>query len=416
MTMDEAKTILVGVTGGIAAYKVLEVVSSLRKAGHVVRVAMTPSAQKFVAPLSFAGVSGQAVLTASFPEVGSGTMEDWYPHLYPATEADLFLLAPATANGIGQVANGLGRDVVSTSALSLRADCARVFCPAMNVEMWEQATVRTNVARLEDLGWHRVGPTAGHLACGMAGQGRLAEPSEILAAVESQLGTALTGKDLAGKRVLVLSGPTREHFDPVRYIGNPSSGKMGREIALAALARGASVEFVSGPVSAANLPGARNGASNRLSIEKVVSAEEMLGAARERFASADIVVYVAAVADYRPVERSETKGAKKSGRLTMELEATPDIAATLCAEKQPGQICIGFALQTDNGEARAREKLARKSLDGIVLNYVDTLGADDGAFTFIPAHGSLAEWGRLDKETCAGRILDEAAGMAGRWV
>lgn len=399
--------VLVGVCGGIAAYKVVDVVSRLRKAGLDVRVAMTPAAQQFVTPLTFAALSGHAVLSELFPATGAQTREEAYPHLYPATGADVFLVAPATADMIAKLAQGLADDVVSTSALSLSASCLRVFCPAMNVEMWNQPVVQANVARLEGAGWLRVGPEAGELACGMEGQGRLSEP----AAIEDFVRRSLAARErLAGRRVLIISGPTREHLDPVRFIGNPSSGKMGKALAEEALAEGAEVDFVTGPVADAHLP---RGA--RLHIHSAVSAEDLLKAAQALYAGADVVVYAAAVADYRPVEYHDQKLPKRAGELTIRLEATPDVAATLNAAKRRGQVTIGFALQTEDGVRQARAKLEKKRLDGIVLNALDALGGEDGTYTFLASGnghaGETAEWGHLSKRECARRILGEAAGL-----
>jgi len=397
----KAKKILVGVSGGVAAYKALDVVSALR--GHEVTVCMTASAAAFVTPLSFAAVSGNRVLSSQWPSdatlANATDLEELFPHLYPATEADVFLVVPATANTIANLAQGRGVDAVSTSALSLPKTCQRVFCPSMNVEMWDQDIVRENVLALELHGWQRIGPESGHLACGMTGSGRLAAPADIVEFVTRT-------PQLEGKRVLILSGPTREHMDPVRYIGNPSSGKMGKALAEAARAHGAEVEFISGPVPSPNLP---IGAS----IARVTGAEEMLEAARSRFKQADIVLYVAAVADYTPVSKRDSKAPKESGTVTVELKATPDIAATLCADKRPDQVCIGFALQTEDGEKHAQRKLKAKNLDAIVLNYTDTLGADDGRFTFIAAGAKALEWGRLNKSACATHILEQAILLLG---
>ena len=400
--------ILVGVCGGVAAYKALDVISALRKQGHTVCVAMTPSATHFVSPLTFAAVSGQPVLTDLIPSGESGSLEDQYPHLYPATRCDLFVLLPATANSIARLAHGLGDDVVSCSALSLPAKCRRIFCPSMNVEMWEQGVVQENVSRLETAGWERIGPAAGHLACGMTGVGRLASAEEILNALDKQRDA--DPLNLHNKKVLILSGPTREHLDPVRYIGNPSSGKMGQAIADTAAAAGADVQFVTGPVPGNHLP------NSTVQVQKVISAEDMLAAGRQHAGSADIIIYVAAVADYRPIQSESTKRPKSAGNISLELTATPDIAATLCADKHPDQVAIGFALQTENGERYAIDKLKRKNLDGIVLNYTDSLGADDGNFTFIRRNRNgetdATNWGRLDKTVCARRILIAARDLS----
>jgi phosphopantothenoylcysteine decarboxylase/phosphopantothenate--cysteine ligase len=392
--------VMVAVCGGIAAYKAADLVSRLRKAGHDVQVVMSDAAREFVTPLTFAAVSGHPVLTSLFPREAQTAGEGAYPHLYPATRADAFVVAPATADMMARLAQGFGSDIVSTCALSLPATCLRLFCPAMNVEMWRQPVVQENVRVLEQHGWQRIGPDSGALACGMEGEGRMAEP----AAIAERLQQALAGaRRLAGRRVLVISGPTREHLDPVRFIGNPSTGRMGRALAEEALASGARVDFVTGPVAREQMP-----AGDALRVHPVVSAEDMLKAARKLYRSADIVIYAAAVADYRPVEYHAQKLPKTSGPLVLRLEATPDVAATLNARKQAGQVTIGFALQTEDGLAKAGEKLKRKNLDGIVLNALDALGGDEGTYTFIGATGAPAEWGRISKRECAGRILDEA--------
>jgi phosphopantothenoylcysteine decarboxylase/phosphopantothenate--cysteine ligase len=413
MNDRNSRTVLLGICGGIAAYKAVETASRLRKDGWDVHVAMSPAAQKFVTPLTFAAVSGNPVLTEQFPDASGHSGESLYPHLYPATRADLFVLLPATADMIAKIAHGLGADVVSTGALSLSASCRRVLCPSMNVEMWRQPVVQENVKILESRGWQRIGPASGELACGMTGEGRMAEPAEI---VEKLLGVPVStpiGRpsdagiaNLAGKNVLIISGPTHEHFDPVRYIGNPSSGKMGKAIADEAAAAGAKVTFVSGPVSETNLPAGPN-----VEIHRVTSADEMLAAAQKFYSQSEIVIYAAAVADYRPAEYHAEKLPKKSGELILKLTATPDIAATLNRKKRAGQISIGFALQTNDGAARARAKLKTKNLDGIVLNGIDAMGGDSGIYEFLAAHGKngFVEWGKIAKGDCAKRILAEAA-------
>lgn len=400
-------TVLAGICGGVAAYKAVEVVSRLRKAGAEVHVAMSEAAQEFVTPLTFGAVSGQPVLTTLFPRDPQATGDARYPHLYPATRADLFVLMPATADIMAKIAHGEGSDLVSTCALSLPATCRRVFCPSMNVEMWHQPVVQANVRELEQRGWLRVGPDAGLLACGMEGAGRMSEPAEIS---EVLLGLRQRAQRLAGCRVLIVSGPTREHFDPVRYIGNPSSGKMGKALAEEALAAGAEVDFVTGPVAEENLP-----RGPHLHLHRVVSAEDMLKASQSRYAGAAVVIYAAAVADYRPAEYQAHKLPKQEGELVLRLAATPDVAATLNAAKRPGQVTIGFALQTHDGLAKAGEKLQRKGLDGIVLNGLDALGGESGTYTFIQRAGAgstdVAEWGALSKRACAQHILDAAMAL-----
>lgn len=396
------RTVLLGICGGIAAYKALEVASRLRKAGHSVHVAMTHAARKFVTPLTFAAVSGNPVLDRLFPS-GPAAGESAYPHLYPATRADAFVLAPATANTLGKIAQGLGSDLVSTCALSLPPTCLRLFCPAMNVEMWHQPVVQAHVQTLESRGWIRIGPDRGALACGMEGEGRMSEPAEI---VDRLLALFDAPRPLAGRRILILSGPTREHFDPVRFIGNPSSGKMGRALAEAAAGAGATVDFVTGPVPDEHVP--RHPA---IAIHRVTSAQDMLEKGRAHFASADLIIYAAAVADYRPREYHATKLPKRDDALTLHLEPTPDVAATLNADKRPGQVAIGFALQTHDGFAKASEKMARKHFDGIVLNALDALGGESGHYTWIEPGAAPADWGLLAKSECARRIVARAAAL-----
>lgn len=394
------KTILVGISGGVAAYKALDVVSDLRKQGHRVHVVMTEAATRFVTPTTFAAVSGHPVAHSMWPDPSAPTLEGQYPHLYPATEADVFLLLPATANTISKIAHGEGSDLLSTCALSLPAHCHRIFCPSMNFEMWNNVFVQENVHKLEYEGWLRLGPESGHLACGMTGAGRLKEPSEILAEIKDILDRPLP---LAGQQVLIVSGPTREHLDPIRFIGNPSSGLMGKALAEHAAHLGASVQFVTGPVPNDHLP-----EHPSCSIHRVVGALEMLEMARTQLAESKAVIYVAAVADYRPTTTSDKKLPKSETSLTLELVPNPDISATLNAEKSEDTFAIGFALQTHDGEAHARKKLEKKALDGIVLNYPDSLGAAEGHFSYLAKDAdSFVEWGGIGKREVARRILEQ---------
>lgn len=400
MSALEQGTVLLGICGGVAAYKAVEVASGLRKAGWSVHVAMSAAAQKFVGPVTFAAVTAHPVLTEQFPDPSTHAGDALFPHLYPATRADLFVLLPATADMMAKIAHGLGDDPVSAAALSLPASCRRVFCPAMNVEMWRQPVIQENVKTLEARGWERLGPASGELACGMTGEGRMTEPAAILEAISRG---AIDRADLRGRTVLVISGPTHEHFDPVRFIGNPSSGKMGRALADEARAAGARVIFVTGPVADENLP-------RDVELHRATSADDLLAAARAVYEKADVVIYAAAVADYKPATFSTKKLPKKTGPLTLELVATPDVSATLNERKRPGQVCIGFALQTDDGEAKALAKLKKKRLDGIVLNALDAMGGESGAYRFIATGDkAFADWGKLDKRSCARRILQAAA-------
>lgn len=397
--MSTPNTVLAGIGGGVAAYKAVEVVSRLTQEGLAVHVAMTSTAQRFVAPITFAAVSHRRVCTEMFPPASTQDGEDLFPHIYPASRADIFVVMPATADLLARLAAGLADDVVTCSALALPPGAVRIFCPSMHVNMWSQPVVRENARRLEAAGWVRVGPAAGALACGAQGEGRMAEPVEIAGAVRTALAA---GRALAGKRVLILSGPTREHLDAVRYLGNPSSGRMGRALAQEAARRGAAVDFVTGPVEPERLPLAPG-----IRIHPVVSAAEMLDAARAPFADADLVLFAAAVADYAPAGRADGKPPKKAAGRPLDLQPTPDIAAALGAERRAGQVLVGFALETEDGEARAAAKRAAKQLDAVVLNGPASMGAGRAVFSFVTAGGAEA-WGELDKADCARRILDWA--------
>lgn len=411
LSRDVKPVLLLGVSGGVAAYKAVDLASGLSKAGYEVHTVLSDAACEFVRPLSFAAVTGQPAMSVLFPDPASAAGEQAYPHLYPATRADVFVLAPATADMIARVAHGMGPDLVSTCALSLPETCLRVFAPAMNTGMWNQPTVQANVRRLQELGWHCLGPASGRLACGAEGPGRMREPADLVAdivALADPSGTAHgpSRPDLAGRSVLILSGPTREMLDPVRFLSNASSGKMGRALAEEAAAAGANVHFVTGPVADANLP-----VSAAVQVHPVITADEMLRKARSFAAGAEIMIFAAAVADFRPAVCSKTKMPKAEQATTLTLEPTPDIAATLCGEKTGRQIAFGFALQTDDGIAKAREKLVRKGLNGIVLNDPEALGGDDGAYTFLagPDGATVDAWGQLSKSACARRLLAEAA-------
>lgn len=402
-----ANVILVGVGGGVSAYKTAEVVGRLVRAGREVHVAMSRAARKFVGPATFSALARRRVLLELFPPPDATDGEALFPHLFPAARADLFLLAPATANRMARIAAGFGDDIVCAGALALPAGAIRIFCPAMNERMWAQPSVQENVLRLEALGWRRVGPAEGPLACGGSGPGRMAEPDEIVEAVDAALAGA---GSLSGKRVLILSGPTREPIDPVRFLGNGGTGRMGLALARAAAGTGAEVDFVTGPVDPARLPG-----GPRITTHPVTTAAEMLEAARALAGRADLMIFAASVADYRPVQALEAKAPKSSKPWTLDLEATPDIAAELCAARRPGQVAVGFALESGDGRARAERKLREKGLDAIVLNGPEALGADQAAYLCLvradPAPEPL-DWGRIPKPECARRILELCVGLA----
>ena len=400
--MPKARTILVGIGGGIAVYKAVDLVSRLVQAGHEVHVAMTPAARRFVTPTTFASISRRRVLTDIFPEEGPFEGEALFPHLYPAARADLFVVLPATADLLAKIAAGIADDIVSAAALGVPPAAIRVCCPAMNHTMWAQPVVQRNALALRDAGWTQLGPAVGALACGVEGEGRMCEPGEIANAIAALLARA---GDLAGRRILMLSGPTREHLDPVRFLGNASSGRMGAALAEEAARRGASVVFVTGPVDPARLPRGPG-----IEIVPVTSAGDMLEAARSRREGADLEIFAAAVSDYAPAEPSAGKAPKQAKPEPLALIPTPDIAATLAATRPATRLAVGFALESEAGRERAAKKLEKKGLDAIVLNGPAAMGAESAAFSFREARAADFEpWGELPKAACARRILDWAA-------
>ncbi|HLG28015.1 MAG TPA: bifunctional phosphopantothenoylcysteine decarboxylase/phosphopantothenate--cysteine ligase CoaBC [Paenisporosarcina sp.] len=353
------KKILLCVSGGIAVYKAVALVSKLSQAGATVKVIMTESATKFVQPLSFQVMSKNDVYTDTFDEKNSQVIA----HIDLADWADLVIVAPATANVIGKLANGFGDDMVTTTLL---ATTAKVWiAPAMNVHMYDHPAVKRNIATLAQDGYEFIEPSEGFLACGYVGKGRLEEPEKIVSLVEA----FFLPKDLPlkGKKVVITAGPTRERIDPVRFLTNFSSGKMGYALAEAAVRLGAETILVSGPVSLPIPLG--------VEIVNVESAEEMLQAVLAHFNNADIVIKTAAVADYRPKKIHAQKMKKQLGDSTLELERTIDILMTL-GQKKSHQLVIGFAAETNNVEAYAKEKLIKKYADYIIAN--DVTRADSG--------------------------------------
>ena len=355
--MLTGKTVVLGVCGGIAAYKAVDVVSRLVKCGATVHVIMTAAAAQFVTPLMFREISGQPVYTTMWEEPKLWNVE----HIALARRADLFVIAPATANMIGKIANGIADDFLSTTVMATTAPVLLV--PAMNTEMYLSAATQTNLKTLADRGFHLMTPESGPLACGTAGIGRLPESSAIVERIAAHFSA---GKSLQGVRLLVTAGGTREAIDPVRYIGNRSSGKMGYAIAAVAAERGAEVILVSGPVSLAAPTGV-----TRVSVE---SALEMRDAVLAAFPNVDIVIKAAAVADYRPDVVAEQKIKKQSSNMTVNLIKNPDILAELGSSKS-SQFLVGFAAETQDLAKNATEKLRRKNLDMLVANDVTQAGA-----------------------------------------
>ena len=392
MSLGERR-ILLGLSGGIACYKACEVVRMLAQAGARVQVVMTAGGQQFVTPLTLQTLSGRPVATDTF----SLTQESEIGHIRLADEAEVVVLAPATANLLAKLAHGIADELLTTVLLATRAPV--LAAPAMNVHMWEHAATQANIRLLTERGVTFVGPGVGSLACGYEGPGRLAEPAEIVEAIEC----VLAPKDLRGERVLVSAGPTREAVDPVRYLSNHSSGKMGYAIARVARRRGAEVVLVSGP---SDLP-APLGVRTRM----VSSAAEMARALEEEFRSASILVMAAAVADYRPRRPAPRKMKKSAASLSLDLERTEDIVASLAARKGR-RLVVGFAAETNDVAQEARRKLREKRLDLIVANDVTAPGAGFGSDTnvvqLIDAAGETQAFPVLPKDEVAGRILDWA--------
>ena len=389
--------VALGVTGGIAAYKAAEIVRQLQDRGIRVQVVMTRAAQEFVRPLTFAALSGEKVITGMFSpgEAQEPNIDSAIEHVAVAQAIDALVVAPATADVIAHFAQGISSDFLTT--LYLASTAPVVVAPAMNVNMWNHPATQANIEILRQRGVKIVEPGSGYLACGMTGAGRLAENETIVAAVLEALGAA---QDLSGETVLITAGPTREKIDPVRYLTNRSSGRMGYALAEVALRRGARVLLVSGP-TALTPPGAAE-------LTRVESAEEMRNAVLELLPHATIVIKTAAVSDYRPKVTARQK-IKRKGPMTLELEATPDILKEISLRKQ-SQIVVGFAAETENVLENARQKLAAKHLDAIVVNDVSHEGvgfdSDRNAATIL-THDEVVEVPETTKWEVAQRVLDQ---------
>ena len=394
--MLKGKKIVLGVTGGIAVYKAVDLVSRLRKQGCQVRVVMTEHAQQFVTPLTFKEISGNQVAVSMW----SSNQEFNVEHIALANWADAFVVAPATANIIAKMAYGLADDLLSTTLLAAQAPI--VVCPAMNTGMYENAATQENIAKLQGRGVTVMPPAVGKLACGTSGAGRLPEPQEIVEFLSAFF--AKREGDLCGLKVLVTAAGTREPIDPVRFVGNRSSGKMGYAVAQMAAERGAEVLLVSGP-SALAIPA-------NVNAIKVETTNEMLEACLEAYEAADIVIKAAAVADYRPRDVADQKIKKKTDdALTVVMDKNPDILKTLGAQKTH-QVLVGFAAETQNLLENARDKVVKKNLDMIVANDVTAAGAGFNADTnivkFLFANGDVRSLEQMPKVDVANCILDEA--------
>ncbi|MGH9684305.1 MAG: bifunctional phosphopantothenoylcysteine decarboxylase/phosphopantothenate--cysteine ligase CoaBC [Candidatus Acidiferrales bacterium] len=390
--------IALGVTGGVAAYKAAELVRRLQQEKLDVQVVMTRAAQEFITPLTFAALTGQKVIADMFSAAGAApaNVESAIEHIAVAQRIDLLLVAPATADILGKFANGVAGDFLSTLYLATKAPV--IVAPAMNVNMWDHAATQENLAKLRARGVHVVDPDEGYLACGMTGAGRLAATETIARKVCDVLGLR---HDLAGHTVLVTAGPTCEDLDPVRFLTNRSSGKMGYALAEAAQRRGAQVALISGPTEL-KIP-------ESVDWIPVRTTEEMRRAVLDRAGSANVVIMAAAVSDYRPAAVHESKLKRGEGRLTLELEATPDILAELSREKS-GRILVGFAAETGCVAENAKGKLKRKGADMIVANDVTQEGAgfdtDTNVVTMYGRDGRELSLPKMGKFEVANRILD----------
>lgn len=388
---DKQQSVVVGVTGGIACYKAAELVRLLVKAGFRVQVVMSRGAMEFVAPLTFQTLSGNPVATETF----NLTQESQIGHIQLADSADLFVIAPATANFIGKMANGVADDLLTTVILATRAQV--LVAPAMNIHMYENPIVQENLRKLRRVGYHLMEPAEGYLACGYEGKGRLPDPEIILDAVHR----LLKAKDLTQEKFLVTAGPNREPIDPVRYISNRSSGKMGYALARAALRRGAEVTLVSGPTALTAPPGAR--------LVAVTTAAELRAAVLDEFDRSTAVVMAAAVSDYH----AETVAGKKLKRgkepVVIRLAPNADILKEL-GEKKDGKILIGFAAETEDLAANAELKLREKNLDMIVANNVaeahSGFDGDTNIATIIDRNGAVRALPLMTKDELADRIFD----------
>ena len=387
------KRLLLGVTGGIAAYKSAELLRLFKRSGAEVQVLMTPDAGRFITPLTLGTLSEREVLIDVFPDNEDGS---WTRHITLGHWADLFVIAPATAQTIAKLAHGFSDNMLTATALA--AQCPVLVCPAMDHDMLVHPATKTNLERLASFGYDIMPPDHGELASGLVGEGRLPEPSNIFRRVVQSIAEST---DLDGMRVLVTAGPTREFIDPVRFISNPSSGKMGFALADVAVRRGASVTLITGP-SQLNTP-------HGVERIEVVSAAEMHDAVMKR-QDADVVLMAAAVADYKPIEQAEHKTKKTDGDTSLSLTRTRDILAELGGKKRDRQILVGFAMETQNGVESAAAKLETKNLDWIVLNHVNMQGSgfdvDTNQVTILRRDGSREDLPLMSKREVAASILD----------
>ncbi len=394
------KTVILGVTGGIACYKSAALASKLKQRGYDVEVVLTKNATEFIGPHTFESLTHNRAMVDTFDRNFQSHVE----HIALADKADLLIVAPATANIIAKAAHGIADDMLSTTILA--CDCKKLIAPAMNTRMYDNPVTQDNLETLRRYGWEVIEPASGRLACGAVGRGKMPEPEDLLEAVDHAIAY---DKDLSGVRILVTAGPTQEAVDPVRYLTNHSSGRMGYAIARAAAWRGAEVTLVSGP-TALKKPA-------YVETVDVVTAREMFGAVTGRAGEQDVIIKAAAVADYRPAEVADGKIKKGAGEgLTLELRRTDDILAYLGEHKRPGQILCGFSMETENLIENSRKKLLKKNLDIVAANSLRQEGAGFGVstnvLTLITREGET-ELPLLTKDEAAHKLLDRIAGLRG---
>ena len=391
--MLQNKTVLLGVTGSIAAYKIANLASALKKLHADVHVLMTKNATNFINPITFESLTGNKCLVDTFDRNFQFQVE----HVSIAKKADVVMIAPASANVIGKIAHGIADDMLTTTVMACK--CPVYISPAMNTNMYENPIVQDNMKTLEKYGYHIITPASGYLACGDTGAGKMPEPDTLLQYIVQEIAFE---KDLKGKKILITAGPTQEKIDPVRYITNHSSGKMGYALAKRAALRGAEVTLVSGQVSIAPPPFVK--------VVSVVSAKDMFDAVTAISYEQDIIIKAAAVADYRPAVVSDEKMKKKEDQMSIELERTDDILKYLGEHKREGQFLCGFSMETQNMISNSRAKLEKKNLDMIAANNLKVEGAgfktDTNVLTLITQNEEVS-LDRMSKEDAAGVILDK---------
>ena len=396
--MLKGKTVVIGVTGSIAAYKMADVASTLVKMNADVHVLMTENACNFINPITFETLTSNKCIVDTFDR----NFEFDVKHISLARKADIFIVAPASANIIGKIANGIADDMLSTTIMA--ADCKRIIAPAMNTHMYRNPIVQKNIATLKSLGYEFVSPSSGRLACGDIGEGKLADVNTIV----DYIVRGVAKKDMEGKKLIVTAGPTQEAIDPVRFITNHSTGKMGYAIAERAALRGADVTLVSGPVSL-NPP-------SGVKVVNIKSAEDMFNAVTSEYKTADIVIKAAAVADYRPAKVSGEKIKKESGMNVIELERTKDILQYLGEHKKEGQILCGFSMETENLMENSVKKLHKKNADMIIANSIKKDGAgfgtDTNVITIITENDAVA-YPIMTKYEAADEILNAIIALGG---